>query len=229
MHRLEEKLRKRLTGERYGSLETLFKGQGVAVSDSRRYQPGDQKATINRKQTAKRDQLYVNEYEAERTATVDLFLDINANRATGVNATNRSLARDFLADYMVFAIEYGLITTGYLSKHNDIFPKRLWWERDFMERYNDIERDVMTTSKDSYSSSLSIFLQYEKTLTKRRVVIIVADFLALSTSDQAILQWLNQRWIVICVSISSCLLIWKWYSFLTSNEDKSKVDGIALI
>ncbi len=111
MHRLEEKLRKRLIGEWYGSLETLFKGQGVAVSDSRRYQPGDQKATINWKQSAKHDQLYVNEYEAERTATVDFFLDINANRSAGVDATNRSLVKNLIADYMVFAVENGLITT----------------------------------------------------------------------------------------------------------------------
>ncbi|MBP7848230.1 DUF58 domain-containing protein [Patescibacteria group bacterium] len=81
------------------------------MSDSRRYQPGDQKATINWKQSAKHDQLYVNEYEAERTATVDFFLDINANRSAGVDATNRSLVKNLIADYMVFAVENGLITT----------------------------------------------------------------------------------------------------------------------
>lgn len=81
------------------------------MSDSRRYQPGDQKATINRKQSAKRDQLYVNEYEAERTVTVDFFLDINANRSAGVDATNRSLVKNLVADYMVFAVDNRLITT----------------------------------------------------------------------------------------------------------------------
>jgi len=228
MHRLEQKLRKRLIGERYGSLETLFKWQWVAVRDTRRYQPGDQKATINRKQSAKRDQLYVNEYEAERTATVDLFLDINANRSTGVEVSNRSLARDFLADYMVFAIENSLITIGYLPHKEEFLTRSLWNERERMGRYNDIEQLVASSRKNGYQSALSLFLQRAKTITKRRVIIIVADFLDLTEQDKNLLQRLEQRSIVICIRIPTCLIIWKWYSYYTTKKVLLNIPAIAL-
>ncbi len=229
MHRLEEKLQKRLAGQRYGSLQSIFKGQGVSISDTRRYQPGDHIASVNWKQTAKHDQLYINEYEAERSAQVYLFCDINANRSQWIDQSNRVLIRSLLADYILFAQQENLLTTWIIDTNNHLSFEKLPDQSARMRRYATVEQHVAQEQNTRYKSCLSDFLTYAKTVTKRCVYVIISDFLSLSTQEREILQRLDGKNIVVSVRVPVDLNIWNEYNFLTTQNHLSNMPDLELL
>ncbi|MBP7848229.1 hypothetical protein KA013_03380 [Patescibacteria group bacterium] len=71
-------------------------------------------------------------------------------------------------------------------------------------------------SKRDYCSSLTSFLQRAKTITKRRVLIIVSDFLDLGEDDVALLERLDQKHIVVTYKINVPIVIGKNFDVSTS-------------
>ncbi len=89
-----------------------------------------------------------------------------------------------------------------------------------MSRYDDAEHVVQLQAKSDYHSSLQPFLQRAKTITKRRVLIIVSDFMDLSDDDVALLEWLNKKHILISVPIPVPHIIGKDFDLFTSTQHK---------
>lgn len=85
-----------------------------------------------------------------------------------------------------------------------------------MSWYDDAEKVVTLQSKHNYRSSLSLFLQRAKTITKRRVLIIVSDFLDLEDDDIALFEWLDERHVVVTYKINVPIVIGKNFDVSTS-------------
>jgi uncharacterized protein (DUF58 family) len=80
-------LRPRETQVYAGNHVAREKGEGLEFADLRRFYPGDRIRRINWRASARRNELWVNEYHAERNADVVLFLDSFAEARRGAAST----------------------------------------------------------------------------------------------------------------------------------------------
>lgn len=66
-----------------GEYHSAFKGRGMAFSEVREYQPGDEIRTIDWNVTARFNHPYVKVFEEEREMTVMLLIDVSGSEAFG--------------------------------------------------------------------------------------------------------------------------------------------------
>ena len=78
-----------------GEYHSQFKGRGMAFSEVREYQPGDDVRSIDWNVTARMNRPYVKIYEEERELTVMLLVDVSGSRNFG---TVNQMKRDTMAE-----------------------------------------------------------------------------------------------------------------------------------
>ena len=78
-----------------GEYHSQFKGRGMAFSEVREYQPGDDVRSIDWNVTARLNKPYVKIYEEERELTVMLLVDVSGSRNFG---TVNQMKRDTMAE-----------------------------------------------------------------------------------------------------------------------------------
>jgi uncharacterized protein (DUF58 family) len=78
-----------------GEYHSQFKGRGMAFSEVREYQPGDDVRAIDWNVTARMNRPYVKIYEEERELTVMLVVDVSGSRNFG---TICQMKRDMIAE-----------------------------------------------------------------------------------------------------------------------------------
>lgn len=78
-----------------GEYHSQFKGRGMAFSEVREYQPGDDVRAIDWNVTARMNRPYVKIYEEERELTVMLLVDVSGSRNFG---TQSQMKRDTMAE-----------------------------------------------------------------------------------------------------------------------------------
>lgn len=91
------------------------KGEGIEFSDLRPFVAGDRVRRINWRASARRDELWVNEFHAERNADVVLFLDSFSELRGGAETTlDRAVraAAALAAEYLRHKDRVGLVSFG---------------------------------------------------------------------------------------------------------------------
>lgn len=78
-----------------GEYHSAFKGRGMAFSEVREYQPGDDIRSIDWNVTARFNQAYVKIFEEEREMTVMLIVDVSASKNFG---TKKQLKQDLITE-----------------------------------------------------------------------------------------------------------------------------------
>src|SRR5436309_5708346 len=78
-----------------GEYHSAFKGRGMAFSEVREYQPGDDIRAIDWNVTARYNHPYVKIFEEERELTVMLLVDVSASGEFG---TQTQLKRDLITE-----------------------------------------------------------------------------------------------------------------------------------
>ena len=78
-----------------GEYHSQFKGRGMAFSEVREYQPGDDVRSIDWNVTARMNRPYIKVYEEERELTVMLLVDVSGSRNFG---TISQMKRDMMAE-----------------------------------------------------------------------------------------------------------------------------------
>ena len=78
-----------------GEYHSQFKGRGMAFSEVREYQPGDDVRTIDWNVTARLNKPYVKVFEEERELTVMLLVDVSGSRNFGTLVQSK---RDMMAE-----------------------------------------------------------------------------------------------------------------------------------
>jgi uncharacterized protein (DUF58 family) len=78
-----------------GEYHSQFKGRGMAFSEVREYQPGDDVRSIDWNVTARMNRPYIKVYEEERELTVMLLIDVSGSRNFG---TVTQMKRDTMAE-----------------------------------------------------------------------------------------------------------------------------------
>ncbi len=78
-----------------GEYHSQFKGRGMAFSEVREYQPGDDVRSIDWNVTARLNKPYIKVFEEERELTVMLLVDVSGSRDFG---TISQMKRDMMAE-----------------------------------------------------------------------------------------------------------------------------------
>jgi uncharacterized protein (DUF58 family) len=113
--RLRSLLRPLQTQVFAGNQVAREKGEGIEFADLRPFVPGDRIRRVNWRASARRDELWVNEFHAERNADVILFLDSFADaRRAGEGTLDRAVraAAALAAHYLRHKDRVGLVSFG---------------------------------------------------------------------------------------------------------------------
>jgi uncharacterized protein (DUF58 family) len=159
-----------------GEYHSVFKGRGMAFSEVREYQLGDDVRTIDWNVTARFDHPFVKVFEEERELTVMLLVDMSGSLFFG---SQGQLKRDI-------AVELSAILAFSAMKNNDKVGAILF--SDQIEKFVPprkgrshalrIVRELISFEPKRPHTSLRTALEYlNHMLKKRSIVFLISDFI----------------------------------------------------
>ncbi len=194
------KLTKPIVGKRFGAFQSIMKWAGIEKVDMRKYSPGDSASQINRRLSAKYQELYTNIFQQEKSLTLDIFLDINYNRR-GWKYPNREQALTYSEDIVSYCQHQQIGIRFFRPKTNFRWTAKL--EKKIMKKNNeelfttlhDILRWVKKTKK-IYQSLLQEFLNEATKEKPKRAIVIFSDFLVMDEEAKKMLHYLKKQHIL---------------------------------
>lgn len=158
-----------------GQYHSVFKGRGIAFSEVREYQIGDDVRLIDWNVTARFNHPYVKVFEEERELTVILLVDISNSQlfGSGVN-TKRDLVAEISAVLSFSALQNNdkvgaILFTSAVERF--IPPKN---GRTHILR---IIRDVLDYQSLNHGTNIARALEFlSRSIKKRAIVFIISDF-----------------------------------------------------
>jgi uncharacterized protein (DUF58 family) len=159
-----------------GSYQALFKGRGVAFSEVRAYEPGDDVRTIDWNVTARTGEAHVKLFTEERELTVMLLVDMSASLDLGsTKANKRNLVARLAATFAFSAIRnndrVGLI--GFSDRVEVFVPPRSGRKHVLA-----VVQQILTHRPSSRRTDLRVGLETMAQLGRHHsVVILISDFI----------------------------------------------------
>lgn len=176
IRRLEITTRKVVSSVLSGQYHSVFKGRGMAFSEVRQYQPGDEVRTIDWNVTARMNDAYVKVFTEERELTVMLLVDVSASGSFGSGERSKGeLAAEVAAQIAFSAIanndRVGLIL--FSDRIEKVVPPRKG--KSHVLR---LVTDILTTKPAGTGTDIGEALTYLSHVAKRKTVaFLVSDFL----------------------------------------------------
>jgi len=177
IRKLEIRTRKVVSDMLAGQYHSVFKGRGMAFSEVRQYQPGDEIRIIDWNVTARMNEAYVKVFTEERELTVMLLVDVSASKEFGSRERTKSeIAAEVAAQIAFSAIanndRVGLIL--FSDRVEKVVPPRKG--RTHVLR---LVSDILTFQPVGKGTNLSTGLTYLTQVAKRKAVtFLVSDFQA---------------------------------------------------
>jgi len=159
-----------------GEYQTAFKGKGMAFSEVRGYQPGDDVRSIDWNVTARYNNPFVKVFEEEREMTVILLIDISGSSDFG---TQTQLKRE-VATQIAAVLSFSAINNNdkigvifFSDKIEKFIPPKKG--KSHILR---IIRELITLKSESKKTNLEEALIYfNNVIKKRSVCFILSDFM----------------------------------------------------
>jgi uncharacterized protein (DUF58 family) len=177
IRKLEISTRKVVSELLAGQYHSVFKGRGMAFSEVRPYQPGDEIRVIDWNVTARMNDPYIKVFTEERELTVLLLVDVSGSFDFGSRRRLKSeIAAEVAAQIAFSAIanndRVGLVLFSDRVE-KVISPKK---GRKHVLR---VITEILTAAPSSRGTDLAVGLGSLTQLTKRRAVtFLISDFLA---------------------------------------------------
>ena len=176
VRKIEIKTRKLSRNIFAGEYHSQFKGRGMAFSEVREYQPGDDVRSIDWNVTARLNKPYVKVFEEERELTVILLVDVSGSRNFG---TLSQMKRDMMAE-VAATLAFSTIA------NNDKVGVILF--SDKIEKYIPAQkgkthvlhiiRELLSFEPSSTGTDIAQALQYFANAQKRRcTAFLISDFI----------------------------------------------------
>ena len=159
-----------------GEYQTAFKGKGMAFSEVREYQPGDDVRTIDWNVTARYNNPYIKVFQEERETTVILLIDLSGSSDFGTQSQlKREIATEISAVLSFSAINNNdKIGVIFFSDKIEKFipPKK---GKSHILR---IIRELITFQPSSKKTNIEVALKYFNSVIKKRAIcFIISDFM----------------------------------------------------
>ena len=177
IRKLEIRTRKVVSDMLAGQYHSVFKGRGMAFSEVRQYQPGDEIRIIDWNVTARMNEAYVKVFTEERELTVMLLVDVSASKEFGSRERSKAeIAAEVTAQIAFSAIanndRVGLIL--FSDRVEKVVPPRKG--RKHVMR---LVSDILTFQPQGTGTDLAAGLTFLTRLAKRKTVtFLISDFLA---------------------------------------------------
>ncbi|MDQ3263321.1 MAG: DUF58 domain-containing protein [Myxococcota bacterium] len=177
IRKLEITTRKVVAATLAGQYHSVFKGRGMAFSEVRQYQPGDEIRVIDWNVTARMREPYVKVFTEERELTVMLIVDVSGSEDFGSRKQPKSeIAAEVAAQIAFSAIanndRVGLIL--FSDRIEKVIPPKKG--RKHVLR---LIADILTFKPQGRGTDISAALNYLSTVAKRKAVtFLISDFLA---------------------------------------------------
>ena len=156
---------------------SVFKGQGLAFSEVREYQPGDDVRSIDWNVSARMNNAYVKVFVEEREMTVMLVVDLSASQHFGTRVASKTrLAAECAALCAFSAIKHNdrvglILSTDQIEKI--VPPKK--GQKHVMR----VVREILGAEPERPGTDLKVALQTLYHVARRRsVAFVISDFFA---------------------------------------------------
>lgn len=181
VRKIEIKTRKLSKNIFAGEYHSQFKGRGMAFSEVREYQPGDDVRSIDWNVTARLNKPYIKVFEEERELTVMLLVDVSGSRNFG---TLSQMKRDMMAEV---AATLAFSTIANNDKVGVIFFS------DKIEKYIPAQkgkthvlhiiRELLSFEPSSTGTDIAAALQYFANAQKRHcTTFLISDFIGVNAN-----------------------------------------------
>ena len=169
-----------------GEYHSQYKGRGMAFSEVREYQPGDDVRMIDWNVTARFNRPYIKVFEEERELTVMLLVDVSGSRNFGtITQTKRDMIAEVAATLAFSTIENN-------DKVGVIFFS------DKIEKYIPakkgkthvlhIIRELLSFEPESTGTNIAQALEYFAAAQKRRsTAFLISDFIGQTNIEKPLL------------------------------------------
>ncbi|MCQ2350633.1 MAG: DUF58 domain-containing protein [Paludibacteraceae bacterium] len=160
-----------------GQYHTAFKGRGMAFSEVREYQPGDDVRSIDWNVTARFNRPYIKVFEEERELTVMLLIDVSASGVFGTEVnTKRQVITEIAATLAFSAIQNNdKIGVIFFSDKVEKFIAPQKGKKHILY----IIRELLEFKPESKKTDISCVLQYfTNAIKKRCTAFLISDFIA---------------------------------------------------
>src|ERR1017187_6473309 len=159
-----------------GEYHSAFKGRGMAFSEVREYQPGDDIRTIDWNVTARFNHPYIKVFEEERELTVMLLVDVSASENFG---TQKQLKKDVVTELcavIAFSAIQNNDKTGiiFFSDRIEKFipPKK---GKSHILR---IIRELINFTPEGKGTDIELALKYFTNVIKKKcITFLISDFM----------------------------------------------------
>ncbi len=174
-----------------GEYHSAFKGRGMAFSEVREYQHGDEIRTIDWNVTARFNHPYVKVFEEEREMTVMLLVDVSGSKEFGTQLKSKQeLATEICAVLAFSAIQnndkVGVIF--FSDKIEKFIPPKKGRSHILM-----IIRDLIDFEPESKGTDIAQALKYFNNVIKKRcTAFLLSDFIT-DTSFENALKIANRK------------------------------------
>ncbi len=182
-----------------GEYNTAFKGKGMAFSEVREYQPGDDIRLIDWNVTARFNSPYVKVFEEEREMTVILLIDVSNSENFGTQKqTKKDLSTEISAVLSFSAIHNNdKIGVVFFSDKIEKFIPPKKGKKHILR----IIRELITFKPESIGTKIGKALEYFNNVIKKRAIcFIISDFI--DDSFEVPLKIANKKHDVVAIKIS---------------------------
>ncbi len=159
-----------------GEYHSVFKGRGMAFSEVREYQVGDEIRTIDWNVTARLNHPFVKVFEEERELTVMLLVDMSGSQYFG---SQQALKRDVAAEVsaiLAFSAMKNNDKVGAILFAGDV--ERFIPPRKGRSHALRIVRELLSFEPTSTSTNIRGALEYLNHIQKKRsIVFLISDFM----------------------------------------------------
>ena len=165
-----------------GEYQSTFKGRGMAFSEVRQYQFGDDVRAIDWNVTARYNDTFIKVFEEERELTMMLIIDISGSNFFGSNSVFKNEYVTELAATLAFSA----------TKNNDKVGLILF--SDIVELYIPpkkgkshvlrIIRELLEFKSKSKKTNINVPLKFVSNILKNRsIAFIISDFISMDYSN----------------------------------------------
>ncbi len=175
LRRIEITTHRLATEQLSGNYISGFKGQGLAFSEVRKYQPGDDIRTIDWNVSARLDDTFVKVFVEEREMTVMLLVDVSNSGRFGTRGSPKSRVAAEVASLCAFSAiknndRVGLILCT--DRVEKIVPPKKGQKHVLR-----VVREILAAQPEGRGTDLQVGLQtLYKVARRRSVAFVISDF-----------------------------------------------------
>ena len=159
-----------------GEYQTAFKGKGMAFSEVREYQHGDDVRAIDWNVTARYNSPYIKIFEEEREMTVILLIDISKSGDFGTNTQSKRDLTTEISAVLAFSAINNNDKVGVIF-FSDKIEKFIPPEKGKTHILR-IIREVLTLKPQSTGTNICTAIEYFNNVVKKRsVLFMLSDFM----------------------------------------------------